>query len=251
MRRDILLPFIVYAVQIPITIAYVIGVLPVHPISITLPLVGFLTTQVERRGLKTLGLTIVQPVPSLLLAVNSALLSFVGRLIALRLGHVPIRLPPLTRDVIGSLAGDLVVDLFVIALWEEIVDRGYIQTRLQGAWGFSGVIVTSLLFASLHLPSALHAYGWTPTVLFRFVQTGLGGFMLGFLYWWTDSVLPPITVHGLRNFLALSVPLYLSGITANRLLASQVPFQLSWLVGEVALMLLVCRPIFGERRAMS
>jgi membrane protease YdiL (CAAX protease family) len=188
---------------------------------------------------------------SFLLALAFGLLGLVGRLIALHLDHVPLQLPPLTATTIASLTRDLVVDLFIIALWEEIVNRGYIQTRLQAAWGFPGLVITTLLFASLHLPSALHDYGWAPAALFRFVQTALAGFMLGYLYWWTGSVLPTIALHGLRNLSMLSVTQHLSGITATRLLVSQMPFQLLWLLGEVGLMLSVCRPVFGRRTHCS
>jgi membrane protease YdiL (CAAX protease family) len=247
MRREVLLPLAVYAVQIPITIASVAGVLPVHPIVTMLPLVGLLTAQVEGRGPEALGLTIVQPVRALLPALAFAVLGFVGRLIALGLDRVPLHIPPLTGAAVVSLTRDLAVDLFIIALWEEIVNRGYIQTRLQAAWGFSGVVVTTLLFASLHLPCALHDYGWAPTVLFRFVQTGLTGFMLGYIYWWTGSVLPTIALHGLRNFTMLSLTHHLSGVSVSRVLVSQIPFQLLWLVGELAAILFICRLVFGKR----
>jgi membrane protease YdiL (CAAX protease family) len=250
MRRDIPLPLVVYAVQIPITIVYVAGVLPVHPIVIMLPLVGLLNGQIERRGPEGLGLTIVHPVRSLLLALAFALLGLVGRLIALNLDHVPLSLPPLTGALIGSLARDLVVDLFIIAFWEETVNRGLIQARLQGAWGVSGVVVTTLLFASPHLPSALHDYGWAPAVLFRFVQTGLVGFVLGYLYWWTGSVLPAIALHGLRNCMMLSVTHNLSDADATGMLPSQMLVQLAWWAGQVGMMLLACRLVFGESRSL-
>jgi len=86
----------------------------------------------------------------------------------------------------------------IIALWEEIVSRGYIQTRLQKAWGLWGVVIATLLFALLHLPSALAA-GSLPEAAVRFLQTGLSGFVLSYLYWETRSVLPTIFLHGLRN----------------------------------------------------
>jgi membrane protease YdiL (CAAX protease family) len=251
MKRDTLLPLVIFAVQIPTTIAITVGLLPVHPIVIMLPLVGLLNGQIEGKGARGLGLTIVQPVRSLLLALAFALLGFVGRLIVLGLDHVPLHMPPLTGAAIGSLTRDLAVDLFIIALWEEIVNRGYTQTRLQAAWGFPGVVITALLFASLHVPSALQDYGWGPEVLYRFGQTGLASLMLGYLYRWTGSVLPTIALHGLRNFTMISLPYYVSGVTAARLLVSQIPFQLLWLVGEVSLMLLVCRPVFGERGSLS
>jgi membrane protease YdiL (CAAX protease family) len=248
MRRDVLHSIIVYTVQIPVVIGSVVGLLPVHPIVIMLPLVGFLNGRVERRGPEGLGLTIVQPGRSLLLALAFGLSGLLGRLIVLRLDGVPLYPPPLSAALIRSLARALVVDVFIIALWEEVVNRGYIQTRLQDGWGLGGVVVTTLLFASLHMPSALYDYGPAPTVLFRFAQTGLTGFMLGYLYWWTGSMLPPLAVHGLRNFTMLSLTHHLSGVSAVHILASQVPFQLLWLVGEVGLMIFVCRLVFGKRR---
>jgi len=140
------------------------------------------------------------------------------------------------------------VDVFIIALWEEIVSRGYIQTRLQVVWGFWGVIIVTLLFASLHLPSAFLDYGYDlPAALFRFAQTGPSGFMLGYVYWQTGSVPTTIALHGLRNF-ALSVSMHLSGVTAAQMSASQISFQFLWLVGQVGLVLLVCRTLFESKR---
>ncbi|MGD8245340.1 MAG: CPBP family intramembrane metalloprotease, partial [Anaerolineae bacterium] len=226
MRRHVLLAILVFAVQIPIVFAYVARALPVHPIVVMLPLVGLLNERIETRGLEGLGLTIVHPVRSLILALAFGLLGLVGRLIALRLEGVLLHRPPVTGATIGSLGRDLAVDLFIIALWEEIVSRGYIQTRLQAVWGFAGVVAATLFFASLHLPSALHDFGWRPEVVYRLVQTGLGGFMLSYLYWWTGSVLPTIVVHGLRNFTMLSLAHHLSGVAPARLRSTQMPFQL-------------------------
>jgi hypothetical protein len=60
-RRYILLPLVGSAVRIPFAIADLTGPFPVHPIVITLPLVGFLNGHLEKRGLDGLGLAIVKP----------------------------------------------------------------------------------------------------------------------------------------------------------------------------------------------
>jgi membrane protease YdiL (CAAX protease family) len=100
----------------------------------------------------------------------------------------------------------------------------------------------------LHFPSAFLDLGYDlPRALFRFVQTGLSGFILGYVYWRTGSVLPTIALHGLQNF-TLSISLHLSGVTATQMLASQIPFQLLWLVGQAGLMPLVCRALFGGKK---
>lgn len=250
-KREVLWPFAVYVAQIPVLIGCVLGLIPIHPIVIVLPLVVCLNFRLDTRGPRGLGLTVAPPGRSLLLVLIFAVLGFTGRLILLRLEGIPLRSPPLTMATVGPLLKDLVVDVFIIALWEEIVNRGYVQTRLQDAWGFRGVVVTALLFASLHLPSALYDHGWASTVLFRFVQTGLAGFMLGYAYWRTGSVLVTIALHGLRNFFLVSLILRLSGTSVVEMQASQMPFQLLWLMGEVGLMVLVSRVLFGSRCAME
>jgi len=247
-KRGIFWAWMVYLVQIPILVAYEREWIPIHPLVIMLPLVGLLNGKVERKERAGLGLVVVQPGRSFLLALLFAVLTFGGFLIALRLEDIPLRPPPLTTGTIGTLVGDFAVDVFIIALWEEIVSRGYIQTRLQVVWGFWGVIIATLLFASLHLPSAFLDHGYDlPAALFRFAQTGLSGFMLGYVYWQTGSVPTTIALHGLRN-LALSVSMHLSGVTAAQMFASQIAFQFLWLVGQVGLVMLVCRAFFGSRQ---
>jgi membrane protease YdiL (CAAX protease family) len=205
-----------------------------------LPLAGLLNGKVERRGREGLGLVVVQPGRSLLLALLFAALLFGGSLIVFWLKGVPLQPPPLTIETIRWLIEDFAVTVFIIALFEEIVNRGYIQIRLQTAWGFWGVIVSTLLFASLHLPSAFLDFNYDlPTPLLHFVQVGLSGFMLGYVYWRTGSVLTTIALHGLCNF-AWSVSLHLGDVTAAQMHVSQMLFQLLWLAGQVGLMLLVC-----------
>jgi len=236
----------VYLVQIPIVVGYAAGWFPLHPIVVMLPLVGLLNGRVEGRGKEGLGLTIVQPVRSLLLALLWALLSF-GRFVAVFwLEGTPPTAFPCSAKAMGGMLWDFAVGVFVIALWEEVVSRGYIQTRLQEAWGVWGVLVAALLFASLHIPSVLLAFRCDlSAVLFRFVQTGLAGFLLGYVYWRTGSVLTPIAFHGLGNF-ALSLSLRMTGSTETALLAVQRPLQLLWMGGQVALMLFLSQGLFGE-----
>jgi membrane protease YdiL (CAAX protease family) len=250
-RKSLWIATAVYLVQIPIVLGYGAGWIPIHPIVVMLPLVGFLNDKVEQRGWEGLGLIVVQPGRSLLLALLFAALHFGGQLVTLRLESIPLQPLPLTLAPLGMLVGDFALGVFIIALWEEIVSRGYVQTRLQEAWGFWGVIVASLLFSSLHLPSAFLDFGYDiPTALFHFVQVGLVGFMLGYVYWQTGSVLTAIVLHGLRNF-AWAVSLRLGNITPAQMHVSQMSFQFLWLVGQVGLMLFVCRALFGSNRHPS
>jgi membrane protease YdiL (CAAX protease family) len=138
------------------------------------------------------------------------------------------------------------VSVFIIALWEEVVNRGYIQTRLQTSWGCWGVIVTTLLFASMHIPSALLDYGNPyPRVILRFLEAGLTGFVLSYLYWYTGSVVTTIAVHGMNNF-AASLLFVFTGVTHQQLFFNQTSFQLPWLVAQAGMVLLLSR-IFRKK----
>jgi len=124
MKRGILWAAVAYLVQIPITVGCVVGLVPIHPIVIMLPLVGLLNGKVEGRGREGLGLIVVQPGRSLLLALLFVALLFGGSLIVFWLEGVPLQPPPLTVETIWSLIGEFAVDVFIIALFEEIVNRG-------------------------------------------------------------------------------------------------------------------------------
>ncbi|MFO7742093.1 MAG: hypothetical protein R6X31_07250 [Anaerolineae bacterium] len=171
-KREVLWPLIVYVAQIPVLIGCVLGLIPIHPIVIVLPLVVFLNFRLDRRGPRGLGLTVAPPDRSLLPVLIFAVLGFTGRLILLRLEGIPLRCPPLTMATVRPLLKDLAVDVFIIALWEEIVNL-------------------------------------------------------------------------------VSLILRLSGTSVVEMQASQMPFQLLWLMGEVGLMVLVSRVLVGSSPAME
>jgi membrane protease YdiL (CAAX protease family) len=239
MKRDCVYAFAVYLVEVAVVIAYVAGWIPVHPIVLMLPLVGLFNYKVEGKGHEGLGLVIPRSLRPFLLALIFAALSIAENLVCLHLEGVSLQFFSFSVAIMGSVIKSLAIDLFIIALWEEIVSRGYIQTRLQKAWGLWGVVMNTLLFATLHLPSALTA-STLPEVAFRFLQTGLSGFVLSYLYWKSGSVLVTILLHGLRNT-AASLVSYLSGLSFAQVIAAQVPFQLLWSAGEVVLMIFACR----------
>lgn len=246
MTRAVRLALVVFAVQLLIVVGVVSGWVPVHPIVIMLPLVGLLNGRVEGRGREGLGLVVLKPARSLLLAFVFAALTLGRYLLVLRFGGIPLRVPPLTTETAVSLIGVFAVDVLIIALFEEVVNRGYIQTRLQSAWGFSGVVVATALFATLHLPSALLNLGPEPqAILFRFVQAGLGGFVFGYVYWRTGSALTTIVVHGLNNF-SFSLSQQLSGLTGWQVITNGMALQLVWLIGQVGLVLVLCDVLFGD-----
>jgi membrane protease YdiL (CAAX protease family) len=243
-RQRLSWAWVVYFSQIPFVFCYSQGGLMLHPIVVMLPLVGILNFFVEKRDQVSLGLHLAQQGRSIIFALVYAGLSILGRLITLKLERVPFQFQVIESDQIWELVWSLLVGVFIIALWEEIVNRGFIQTRLQAAWGFWGVIITSLLFASMHIPSALLACeNDLMKVAIRLVETGLAGFGFGFVYWRTRSVITTIAIHGLNNFAITGFLPMFSGIPVQQVSFIQPVFQLTWLAGQVGMMVF-CAQVF-------
>jgi membrane protease YdiL (CAAX protease family) len=98
----------------------------------------------------------------------------------------------LTEIVTGLRGANLAAVVVVLGIApgiaEELLFRGYIQTRFSRRWGPGwGILWTSVLFGAMHL-DPVHA-------LFAF---GLGIY-LGYLTEWTGSVVPAMICHALNN----------------------------------------------------
>lgn len=110
--------------------------------------------------------------------------------VAINLGHLPAILEalgsgspphPATRVALGAL-----LPLFTAGLPEEIVFRGFLQTRLEAAAGrLAAITVTALLFAAWHLPSRYllshGAEGEAGSMVSILLGTGLPVFVVGLL----------------------------------------------------------------------
>jgi membrane protease YdiL (CAAX protease family) len=246
--RGVSWAWFVFFSQIPFVFWFAKGGPALHPIVVMLPLVGILNFYVEKRDWEGLGLRLVNPGRSLLLALLYSGLSILGKTISLNLERVSLQVRAIATKHIWELVLSFLVGVFIIALWEEIVNRGYIQTRLQTAWGFWGVIVATLLFAAMHIPSALLGYGNDLSkVAVRFLEVGLAGFALGYIYWRSRSVLTTIAIHGLNNFAVTGVLPLLTGVSAQKITMNQSTFQLVWLTGQVVLISCLSNTIFRVR----
>jgi len=60
----------------------------------------------------------------------------------------------------------------------------------------SGIILTSVLFAAMHLGT-----GNIPEVLFAFSAS----LLIGYIFYKTQSLLPAVAIHGTTNFLVLGL----------------------------------------------
>lgn len=99
-------------------------------------------------------------------------------------GSLAVQLPPLSVP-------DAVLLAFASGLAEEMFFRGALQPR-------AGLVAASVLFGVLHMPSSRALWPWTGFAL-------LMGFVLGWLFEASGSLIGPIAAHTLIN--AVNLPL--------------------------------------------
>lgn len=245
-NKGVVLAFTAYLLQFPILLGNIYGWLPIHPIVIIPPVLGLINLKIENRGLEGLGLILPHPIRSLVLALILIVIKTLSYIHIFTLIDIAFSFPGLTIGVLFELAKELIIAVFIIAMWEEFASRGFIQTRLQAAWGFLGVIVSALMFASLHLPSAIIQFNYDPAmVLLNFLEMAVSGFMLSLVYWKTRSTLTTIAVHGTRNFL-FTLAISYSGLTAPELHHLHPMLQILWGVMEIITVIILMRILFPD-----
>lgn len=131
-----------------------------------------------------------------------------------------------TRQALGVLSL-LILGLLISAMAEEVVFHGYLfQTLLRGIGPLATLLLTSMLFALIHL-------GNTPQLhLLGLVNIGLAGVMFGMLYLRMGTLWLLIGMHAGWNFAQFFFGLPSSGIT----LALSTPLTttlaaIPWLTG--------------------
>ncbi len=109
---------------------------------------------------------------------------------------------------------DLLSNIFFIALvpavLEEIFFRGVLQTVFQKATGnpHAGILITSILFAGVHM---------NPT---QFIPMLFLAMVLGYVFYYTNSLFCSIAVHFFNNSLAVSVHYFKDSSTMAKDLVS-------------------------------
>jgi hypothetical protein len=106
----------------------------------------------------------------------------------------------LQMDTIWDLFYTILVIAVVPAIGEELLFRGYLQQKL-GNWlrnPHTAILITAFLFSAIHF----HFQGMIP----RFVL----GVLLGYLFYWSNSLWLPILAHFVNNAQAVifSFPLF-------------------------------------------
>ena len=115
---------------------------------------------------------------------------------------------------IGSVIASIIYFYLFVALSEEILFRGYIQSRLNSvfgrprrflkvSWGL-GLIISSMFFGLWHL-------GWKPGMLEwpHVLWTVFAGLIFGFVREKSESVIAPSILHGIMNYGPQAILFYL------------------------------------------
>ena len=99
---------------------------------------------------------------------------------------------------IESVEAAILIPLLVVffaPIIEEILFRGFLQKFLEESWKdiTRAILITSLFFALIHF----NPY-WIIQIYFL-------GLVLGYLAWYTGSIIPPIILHTFNNAYALTL----------------------------------------------
>jgi membrane protease YdiL (CAAX protease family) len=112
---------------------------------------------------------------------------------------------------VGMVGTKLVYTFIFVALGEEILFRGYIQSRVNEAfgrpyiffgvnWGW-GLIIGSLLFGIWHILNPFNPFTGQFDLMWQWgLWTFFLGLILGFIREKTGSVVGPAILHGVINF---------------------------------------------------
>jgi hypothetical protein len=102
---------------------------------------------------------------------------------------------------VKNLFRDLAYMTFFVGLGEELLFRGLVQREMTNLLGWRwGLIGASLMFGVMHL-----TWRSIPELMF----TSLAGFVFGYLYYRTRSLVAPIIAHGVGNTILVAVMPYL------------------------------------------
>jgi membrane protease YdiL (CAAX protease family) len=128
-----------------------------------------------------------------------------------------LALIPIASQVSNKLGSVFIAVIYFylfVALSEEILFRGYIQSRLNSAfgrprhifgirWGW-GLIISSVLFGLWH-------WGWNPETLAwpHILWTMLAGLIFGIVREKSESVIAPAILHGIMNYGPQAILFYL------------------------------------------
>ena len=114
-------------------------------------------------------------------------------------GHIPSFLEPV--GTIQQIVATFMI--LIVAISEETIFRGYLILRLKSVTGspFAAIVISSIIF------SIGHGYEGMAGVII----VGIMGACFAVIYMWRKSLIAPITMHFMQDFIAI----VLVSLTAN------------------------------------
>jgi membrane protease YdiL (CAAX protease family) len=153
---------------------------------------------VERRPITSLGLQFSSPSRVILwglVAFVLASISLVGEIgyrVYVRGENLLLATPTVSKWPL-----EILQQLLWIGFPEEIVNRGYLLTRLRESWGTTpALLISAVLFGVAHL-----ALGDLP----KAIQAGLTGLIFGWVFLKTESVYTSSLAHILQNLFGTAI----------------------------------------------
>jgi membrane protease YdiL (CAAX protease family) len=201
--KGILLSFILFVlIFIAILISYLRALPSIYSsalyyfVSILVPIT--FACFIEHENMKRLGLRIFRLKESVILTLVLGAIYASGLYLTLSsYGLQPSFDSLATPAVLAHL-----IAYFNPGFVEELPFRGYMQTRFQNRYGFYGVILVVILFALAHLPKYILArsMGFVSLCVNIMVLVVFSLFLMGYVYWKTNSIFSTILVHGTLGF---------------------------------------------------
>jgi len=166
-----------------------LGVHLITVVSIILPITCIAIVLIKRQGFSSLGFRKENLWPSLCIGLLFGILAIISKIL-------PAIIYGWELQPFGYLLYQLLFILVGVALVEEIIFRGYIQTRLYGIFknDVSAILMGALFFALMHAPFQL--------------ASGNRAFDLSFVIWLTVTfVMHIIFNHIFRKFYSIYGPI--------------------------------------------
>lgn len=116
-------------------------------------------------------------------------------LILLTLLYLPIII--FGQKPINEIVAELPIYLFIAAIPEEFLFRGFLQSRLESAFKnpVNAILLASVIFGLIHLPINIKMYGETVGIATCIGNNAFGGLFIGYLFYKTRSIWTVIIFH--------------------------------------------------------
>ncbi len=185
-----------------LVIYYIMGVLYVKnhvylgiPVNLFMIVLCLVLVLIRKQGLASLGFTLKN--------IKKALLTgfLLGIVFTFSMNILPNLLAGGKLIPLNKALYNIFYYFLIIALTEEVVFRGYIQTRMYGLIknDLLAVTVTGVMFYAMHLPFQMQANGLQFNIINMLILMSLH-FLMNFLYRKYNSLAGATIFHGLLDW---------------------------------------------------